>query len=118
MPVPIPGSKVGSDTQKVKFLTISGRPKTGIFGQISGVPGPFPQFPLATNHAVRLGWGCEAEAVRLSLRFAAEAASCVVGSQRGLVKGVLTGDPPESPGGKPFTPGNPPGFHPPDLRIR
>ena len=52
MPVPIPGSKVGSDSQKVKFLTISGRPKTGIFGQISGVPGPFPQFPLATNHAV------------------------------------------------------------------
>ncbi len=51
MPVPIPGSKVGSDNQKVKFLTISGRPKTGIFGQISGVPGPFPQFPLATNHA-------------------------------------------------------------------
>ena len=46
------------------------------------------------------------------------ALDCVVGSQRGLVKGVLTGDPPESPGGKPFTPGKPPGFHPPDLRIR
>ena len=28
MPVPIPGSKVGSDNQKVKFLTIFGRPKT------------------------------------------------------------------------------------------
>ncbi len=55
MPVPIPGSKVGSDSQKVKFLTISGRPKTGIFGQISGVPGPFPQFPLATNHAAISG---------------------------------------------------------------
>ena len=53
MPVPIPGSKVGSDTQKVKFLSIFGRPKTGIFGKISGVPGPFPQFPLATNHAVK-----------------------------------------------------------------
>ena len=31
MPVPIPGSKVRSDNQKVKFLTIFGRPKTGIF---------------------------------------------------------------------------------------
>ena len=49
MPVPIPGSKVGSDNQKVKFLTISGRPKTGFFDQISGVPG---RAPLATNHAV------------------------------------------------------------------
>ena len=38
MPVPNPGSKVGSDTQKVKFLTISGRPKNAIFGYISGVP--------------------------------------------------------------------------------
>ena len=31
MPVPIPGLKVGSDIEKVKFLTIFGRPKTGIF---------------------------------------------------------------------------------------
>ena len=38
MPVPIPGSKVGSDTQKVKFLTIFGRPETRFFCQISGVP--------------------------------------------------------------------------------
>ncbi len=45
MPVPIPGLKVGSDNQKVKFLTIFGRPKTGIF---RGVPG---RAPLATNHA-------------------------------------------------------------------
>ena len=48
MPVPIPGSKVGSDNQKVKFLTIFGRPKTRFFDQISGVPG---RAPLATNHA-------------------------------------------------------------------
>ena len=52
MPVPFPVSKVGSDKQKVEFLTISGRPKTRFFDKISGVPGPFPQFPLATNHAV------------------------------------------------------------------
>ena len=51
MPVPIPGPKVGSDSQKVKFLPIFGRPKTGFFDQISGVRGTFPQFPLATNHA-------------------------------------------------------------------
>ena len=48
MPVPIPGSKVGSDIQKVKFLTISGRPKTGFFRKFRGVPG---RAPLATNHA-------------------------------------------------------------------
>ncbi len=54
MPVPIPVSKVGSDSQKDKFLTISGRPKTGFFDKISGVPGPFPQFPLATNHAINI----------------------------------------------------------------
>ena len=52
MPVPNPGSKVGSDNQKVKFLTIFGRPKTGFFDKISGVPG---RAPLATNHAV--WWG-------------------------------------------------------------
>jgi hypothetical protein len=52
MPVPIPGSKVGSDSQKVKFLTISGRPKTGIFRRFRGVPG---RAPLATNHSVFLG---------------------------------------------------------------
>ena len=39
MPVPIPGSKVGSDSHKVKFLTIFGRPKTGIFRGFRGVPG-------------------------------------------------------------------------------
>ena len=39
MPVPIPGLKVGSDNQKVKFLTIFGRPKTGIFRRFRGVPG-------------------------------------------------------------------------------
>ena len=48
MPVPISGLKVGYDTQKDKFLTIFGRPKTGIFGQFRGVPG---RAPLATNHA-------------------------------------------------------------------
>ena len=48
MPVPIPGSKVGSDTQKVKFLTMS-RPKTRLFDQISCFLG---RAPLATNHAV------------------------------------------------------------------
>ena len=39
MPVPIPGSKVGSDNQKVKFLTIFGRPKIGFFHGFRGVPG-------------------------------------------------------------------------------
>ena len=39
MPVPIPGPKVGSDNQKVKFLTIFGRPKAWIFGRFRGVPG-------------------------------------------------------------------------------
>jgi hypothetical protein len=39
MPVPIPGLKVGSDNQKVKILTIFGRPKTGIFRRFRGVPG-------------------------------------------------------------------------------
>ena len=51
MPVPIPVSKVGSDSQKVKFSTISGRPNTGFFGKISAKFRNFPQFPLATNHA-------------------------------------------------------------------
>ena len=50
MTVPIPGSKVRSDSQKVKFSTIFGRPKTCFFDQISGVPG---RAPLATNHAGR-----------------------------------------------------------------
>ena len=48
MPVPIPGPEVGSDSQKVKFLMIFGRPKTGFLDQISGVPGPFPQYPLCS----------------------------------------------------------------------
>ena len=39
MPVPIPGLKVGSDNQKVKFLRIFVRPKTGIFRRFRGVPG-------------------------------------------------------------------------------
>ena len=39
MPVPIPGSKDGSDKQKVKFFTIFGRPKTGFFQRFRGVPG-------------------------------------------------------------------------------
>ena len=46
MPVPIPGLKIGSDTQKTKFLTIFRRPKTRFFDQISGVQG---RAPLATN---------------------------------------------------------------------
>ncbi len=50
MPVPIPGLKVESDKQKVEFLTIPGRPKTGIFRGFRGVPG---RAPLATNHAAK-----------------------------------------------------------------
>ena len=38
MPVPIPGPKVGYDTQKVQFLMISGRPKTAFFLRFLGVP--------------------------------------------------------------------------------
>jgi hypothetical protein len=48
MPVPIPGSKVGSDNQKVQFLTIFGRPKTWIFREFRGVLG---RAPLAINRA-------------------------------------------------------------------
>ena len=47
MPVPIPGPEVGSDSLKVKFLMIFGRPKTGFFDQISGVPGYIPQIPAS-----------------------------------------------------------------------
>ena len=52
MGMPIPGSKVRSDSQKVKFLMIFGRPKTGFLAKFPGPRGTFPQFPLATNHAV------------------------------------------------------------------
>ena len=48
MPMPVPGSKVRSDSQKDKFLTIFGRPKSLFFDKTSGVPG---RAPLATNHA-------------------------------------------------------------------
>ena len=51
MPVPFPVSKVWSDNQKVKFLTIFGRPKTRFSDKISAEFRNFPQFPLATNHA-------------------------------------------------------------------
>ena len=47
MPVPIPGPEVESDRQKVKFLLIFGRPKTGFFGQISGAPGYIPPIPAS-----------------------------------------------------------------------
>ena len=53
MPVPIPGLKVRSDNQKVKFLMIFGRPKTAVFLRFRGVPG---RAPLATNHAVYTLW--------------------------------------------------------------
>ena len=57
MPVPFPVSKVGSDKQKVEFLTISGRPKTRFSDQISAEFRNFPKFPLATNHADKtLSW--------------------------------------------------------------
>ena len=36
MPVPIPGPEVGSDSLKVKFLMISGRPKNWVFGTFPG----------------------------------------------------------------------------------
>ena len=36
MPVPIPGPEVGSDSLKVKFLMIFGRPKIGFFGTFAG----------------------------------------------------------------------------------
>ena len=47
MPVLIPGPEVGSDSLKVKFLMIFGRPKTGFFGQISGAPGYIPPIPAS-----------------------------------------------------------------------
>jgi hypothetical protein len=60
MPVPIPGLKVGSDNQKVKFLTIFGRPKTGFFRRFRGVPGgpnPVDMDTLAArnNHGMARG---------------------------------------------------------------
>ena len=53
-----------------------------------------------------------------ALRASNDHPNCVVGSYRGLVKGVARGDPPGITRGRPFIPGKPPGFHPPDLRIR
>ena len=47
MPVPNPGPKVGSDSLKVKFLMIFGRPKTRFFGQISGAPGYISPIPAS-----------------------------------------------------------------------
>ena len=58
MPVPIPGLKVGSDKQKVKFLTIFGRPKTGIFRRFRGVPGgpnPLDMDTLAARTSMLFG---------------------------------------------------------------
>ena len=47
MPVPIPGPEVGSDSLKVKFLMIFGRPKIGFFGWISGALGYIPPIPAS-----------------------------------------------------------------------
>ena len=47
MPVPILGPEVGSDSQKVKFLMMFGRPKTGFFDQISGALGYIPPIPAS-----------------------------------------------------------------------
>ena len=198
MPVPIPGSKVGSDSQKVKFLMIFGRPKTRFFEEILGVPG---RAPLATNHAAltralvasALGrflgaaWGVAWALLGRCWIAAGEPGCCwrcgpqiytppPLGDTRGIPQGTLLlgpprgkcpstcraklvsppsapghfgcvprgglpisppsppqlrgwylavfgkrgphGGPPRNLPGKPFTPGNPPGFHPPDLRIR
>ena len=52
MPVSIPGPEVGSDSLKVKFLIISVGRKPGFLAKFPGPGGTFPQFPLATNHAV------------------------------------------------------------------
>ena len=61
MPVPILGPEVGSDSLKVEFLMICGRPKIVFFGRFPGPRGTFPQFPLATNHAGNRGdWRCSA----------------------------------------------------------
>ena len=54
MPVLIPGSKVGSDTLKVKILMIFGRPKIGFFGYISGAPGYIP--PIPASYQPRREW--------------------------------------------------------------
>ena len=91
MPVPIPGPEVGSDSLKVKFLMIFGRPKTGFFDQISGPPGTFPQFPLATNHA---------EIKFDSINY------CVVGSHRGSGEAVYLESPGISPRGNRLPSGN------------
>ena len=55
MPVPIPGPEVGSDSLKVKFLMIFGRPKTGFLDQISGAPGYIP--PIPASYQPRSWWG-------------------------------------------------------------
>ena len=54
MPVPILGLKVRSDSQKVKFLMIFGRPKTGIFRQFRGVPGHCEYVTRCTGGAFNL----------------------------------------------------------------
>jgi hypothetical protein len=41
MPVPIPGPKVGHDSQKVKFCMIFGRPNIRFFHQFRGISGKF-----------------------------------------------------------------------------
>ena len=61
MPVPIPGLTFESDSQKVKLLTIFGRPKSGIFRGFRGVPGgpkalDMDTLAARTNRARPLGW--------------------------------------------------------------
>ena len=56
MPVPIPGLEVWSNGQKVKFLTICGRPKTPFFEEISGVPrrAPLPTTQLGEEPSLKV----------------------------------------------------------------
>ena len=74
--------------------------------------GAGPEGGLGTAHQSASNGGFTNRGCRLADYY------LLIGSQRGLVKGVLTGDPSEITQEKPFTPGKPPGFHPPDLRIR
>ena len=98
MPVPIPGLKVGSDNQKVKFLTIFGRPKTAIFRRFRSVPGgpnPLDMDTLAARTLCSLGsrglgWGSDAFILNLRPNLIGHEGVYPVGFPRRL-SAVVTG---------------------------
>ena len=88
MPVPIPGPEDGSDSLKVKILTIFGRPKTGFFDKISGAPGYIP--PIPASYQPRSVGMPRVTAVRDGLAHGSPAARLTDSSRRGAAA-VMTG---------------------------